>query len=318
MRCLALLSLLLPLPALADVTTTVDWMGAGYARFADATVALDKAAAADCAPDALRPAFHAAYDAWLAVGFFRIGPVDTDGRALALLFWPDPKGLGAKAQRGLMQGDPAALSPDAFGQQSVAARGLAGLERLLHGGIDGDTCPLIRATAHDLARMAAGVAAEWPGYATRLKTAGAAANADFLTPAEAQQALFTQAVTGLEFVAEARIGRPLGTFDKPRPERAEGRASGRSVANIVATLQAIRGFVLALHPDLPRSTAALDKAILLATAMDDPDLSGIADPQGWLKLEILQQSVRAAREALVAELAPALGVGLGFNAQDGD
>ena len=44
----------------------------------------------------------------------------------------------------------------------------------------------------------------------------------------------------------------------------------------------------------------------------------MADPQGWLKLEILQQAVRATRDAAIAEIGPALGVELGFNSQDGD
>ena len=90
----------------------------------------------------------------MAVAHLSLGPAEEDGRGLAILFWPDPKALGWKAQRALLTGDPAALQPDAFAQQSVAARGLPALERLLYPAeaLPADPCPLILATADDMAR----------------------------------------------------------------------------------------------------------------------------------------------------------------------
>ena len=307
-----------PGAAMADTAAVVtDHADPGYQAFAAATATL--AGIESCDPETLRPAFHAAYDAWLAVAHLHLGPAEEEGRSLAILFWPDPKGLGAKAQRALLAGDPAALTPEAMAQQSVAARGLSGLERLLYPE-DGlaNACPLIAATADDLARMADDLAADWGAFGDLLMTAGQPGNTRFLSADEATQALFTQLVTGLEFIADRRIGRPLGTFDKPRPDLAESRAAGRSARNILLSLRALRDLTLALSPDSPRTLAAFDKALSLAEAIRDPDLSGIADPQGWLKLEILQQAVRATRETAIAELGPALGVGLGFNSQDGD
>ena len=52
--------------------------------------------------------------------------------------------------------------------------------------------------------------------------------------------------------------------------------------------------------------------------LNDPLLDHITDPQAWLKLEILQQAIRATRDTAIAEIGPALGVELGFNSQDGD
>ncbi len=46
--------------------------------------------------------------------------------------------------------------------------------------------------------------------------------------------------------------------------------------------------------------------------------AGVADPQGHLKVEILQQAVTAVRDTALAELGPELDVGIGFNAADGD
>ena len=156
------LTLLLVAPAAADTVEVVNnHIRPGFSAFADATEALAKVES--CDPEALRPAFHSAYDAWMAVAHLTLGPAEENGRGLAILFWPDPKALGWKAQRALLTGDPAALQPKAFAQQSIAARGLPALERLLYpaGPLSSDPCPLIHATADDLARLAMELEAGW-------------------------------------------------------------------------------------------------------------------------------------------------------------
>jgi hypothetical protein len=318
MRALVL-GLCLATPAIADTAQVVEThIRPGHAAFLEQTQAL--AAIETCETEPLRQAFHAAYDAWMGVAHLHLGPAEEDGRALAILFWPDPKGLGWKAQVPLLAGDPAHLTPALLAEQSVAARGLAGLERLLYPAeaLPSDPCPLVQATADDLARLAGELDRGWGPYGALLLTAGQPGNTRFLTAAEATQALFTQLATGLDFIADRRIGRPLGSFDRPRPDLAEAQASGRPLRNIVLSLQALRDLALRLNPDSPQTLAALDRAIALALALDDPGLEGITDPQAWLKLEILQQAVRGARAAAVAEIGPALGVSVGFNAADGD
>jgi hypothetical protein len=110
----------------------------------------------------------------------------------------------------------------------------------------------------------------------------------------------------------------LGTFDKPRPERAEARLSGRSQRNVVLSLQALRGLAASLSPQATTTLAAFDRAIALAEGLSDPVFAGVDDPQARLKVEILQQAVQGARDAALAELAPSLGVDIGFNSADGD
>ncbi len=315
----SLLFLISALPAQADVAGVVtDLIRPGYAAFATATI--DLAAVDSCDPDALRPAYQATFDAWMAVAHLHLGPGEDKGRSLAIAFWPDPKALGAKAQRQLMMGDPVNLEPAAFAEQSVAARGLFGLERLLYPDQSWpvDPCPLIHATADDLARMAVEIDASWGPYGETLITAGRPGNATYLTEQEARQELFTQLAAGLEYVADERIGRPLGTFDKPYPTRAEARASGRSLRNVQLSLTALRATAVALDPDIPVSVAAFQRAEDLAAKLQDPTIAGVSDPQTRLKVEILQQEVWAARDAVIAELGPKLGVGLGFNSADGD
>ena len=319
---LTLLLTLIASPALPDFPQTVtDHILPGYAAFATATKDLADTAARDCTAEAVRPAFNAAYDAWLGVEHLRFGPVTDNGTNLSILFWPDPKGSGAKAQQALLQGDAAQLQPDAFAQASVAARGLSGLERLLYpkAALPADLCALIRATATDLAATAQRVDDAWVnGYAQTVLTAGAAGNTTYLHKSEARQALFTQIISGLEFDLDARLARPLGTFDAPHPEGADAIASGRSLTNIRLSLRALRGMVATLTPDAPLTMAAFDRALMQADMLQDPVLAGVADPQGRLKVEILQQRITALRDTAVTELGAALKVGKGFNAADGD
>lgn len=324
MRILTVLSLLLTFgtPLQADVPDTVTrHILPGYAQFAKAADALADQAQMTCEADVLRPAFHAAFDAWMSVQHLRFGPVEEDGRGLAIAFWPDPKASGARAQLVLLNGDPAKLSPAAFADQSIAARGLMGLERLLYPAdpLPADPCPLIRATATDLARLAAEVNAGWTaGFADVLLTAGQGGNTRYLSALEARQAVFTQLATGLEALKDQRLGRPMGTADRPAPDRAEARASGRSLRNVELALQSMRQMTETLSADAPQTLAAFDRAVELAQRLNDPVFAAIGTPQGRLKVEILQQAIARIRELALTELGPELGVNVGFNAQDGD
>ncbi|AZB65069.1 signal peptidase [Cereibacter sphaeroides] len=318
-----LLALLAAVPLRAGVPEAVnEAILPGYEGFTAATAALDTAARADCSAEALKAPWNAAFDAWMAVSHLRLGPSETDGRALAIAFWPDPKGSGARTQARLLEAaDPDLLAPGRFAEVSVAARGLFALERLLYDpAFAGDyACALTRATAADLARMAADLETDWrETFAPLVLTAGRDGNDRFLTEAEARQALFTQLMAGLEFTADQRLGRPLGSFDRPRPERAEARLSGRSLRNVELSLAALERLALALAPDSPRSREGFDQARSRAARLDDPRFDAVADPSGRLRVEILQQRLHALRDVLSAEVGGALGVSVGFNAADGD
>lgn len=302
---------------------TQDVIGPSYQRFAMQSAALAAAAEQDCDAEALRAPYQTAWDAWARIGFFRLGPVEEDGRALAISFWPDPKSSGRRTQQAIARDNPPLLDDaEAFAGVSVAARGFSGLERLLYPpGLDGAPdvlCRMRRATAADLARMSAEIAAAWPEFAETLRRAGQEGNDRYLTADEAQQAIFTQIITGLDYAADTRMGRPMGTPEQPRPERAESRASGRSLRNLALSLQGIRDMALALYPDASRSAAAFDAALSRAESLDDPVFDGAAEPEGRRQLIALQRAIRQTRNIVEEEIGQALGLTLGFNSLDGD
>lgn len=314
-------------PAIAGVREAVQTHAIPAAQaFAKAAGQLDAAAENDCTAKALRPSYQAAFDAWAGLSHLRLGPVEDEGRVLAISFWPDKKGMVARSLAGLIDSaDPVVEDAAEFATVSIAARGLFALERLLYddalsgyaaGGYD---CKLAQAIATDLARMASDIAGEWQAdFGPELENAGQDGSR-YLEPREAAQALYTALDTGLEWNAEQRIGRPLGTFERPRPQRAEAWRSHRPLRNVTLSLKALRDLAHALaDAPTPATDAAFADALQVAENLDDPDFTGVDSPAGRLKAEILQQRIEAIRHAVANEVGAPLGVSAGFNSSDGD
>lgn len=312
-------------PVIAGIDDAIDaHILPGYATFAHTTAALNDTAA-DCSADTLRPAWNEAFDAWMGVSHLRFGPVEQDGRSVIVAFWPDERGTTPRALAALINdNDPIIETPEGTAQISVAARGLFALEYLLYDSQFADTgiygCALVQALTLDLATVAAEVNNAWrEAYATTLRTAGAPENATYLSDREAKQVLFTALLTGLEFTADQRLGRPMGTFERPRPTRAEAWRSERSQRNVVLSLQALSDLARHLSDgSAPLTEAAMARATGLTEDLEDPAFAGVAEPGRRLKVEVVQQAVRAARDAALTEIGPSLGVSAGFNSADGD
>ncbi len=337
MRFTALcLALILPVAATAQDAADIvrqavrDHILPGYAALADTGKALAKAAHDDCAPDspALRAAYRDAFDAWISVSHLRFGPSEVGDRAFALAFWPDTRGLTPRSLQGLIaDSDPVAESVAAYSDVSIAARGYYALEFLLY---DADIqalgdaayrCQMVRAMAADIAALDRDILVDWQdAYGEAMQNPGA--TSPYRTPEEAVQELFKALTYGLQFTAETRLGRPLGTFDAPHPKRAEAWRSGRPLRNVALSLEALADLatILAQHdPSLAqRLQDAFRVAMTDAAALDDPLLAGVADPQKRLRVESLQQSIGYIREIVRDDLGPRLGVAPGFNALDGD
>lgn len=311
----AILSLCLVTAAQADIDVTLDThVLPGMDRFAAATAAL---ADAPCTPEALRPAFADAALAWAAVSHLTFGPVETDGRARAILFWPEERNATARGLRLMSQQGPEAWTAEAIARASVAARGLAGLERLIWEDA-GAPCALTKGLAVDLAATAGAIRDDWAdGYADLMRDPGSDGNTRFLTGDEVQATLFTALLTGLDLTADQRLGRPMGTFDAPAPTRAQLYRSEMSVPIVIAALMSMRDLADTLA-NAPRTQAALTRAIDRAGALQDPGLQGVADPAGRLRVEALQSAVRDARAVADEEIGAILNVAAGFNSADGD
>jgi len=316
--------------ALVDTAIT-DHILPGFTSLANASEALKSAAATDCRSDseALRTAYHKGFDAWMAVNHLRFGPTEADERAFALAFWPDTKGFTPKSLSKLIAAeDPVVADQAEFSEVSVAARGFFAMEFLLYDdrisqlGDDAYRCSLIQAVANDINRNADAILTDWQStYPTLMRTPSP--EGPYTTDLAAVAELFKALDTGLQFNEEARLGRPLGTFDKPRPRRAEARRSGRSLQNISVSLSSLEQLASILSAQSPSPsdnlTTAFESALSHAEELqDDPVFAGVSDIQGRLRVEILQQYIGNIRDIVLQELGPALDVTAGFNALDGD
>lgn len=298
----------------------------GFRTLADETAELAEVAQDHCDPGdpQLEAAWGDAFDAWIRVSHLRFGPTETGDRAFGLAFWPDSRGMTPKALRGLVSAeDPVIDSLDGFATVSIAARGFYAMEFLLYdpafaGAEDasGYRCRLVGRMAGDIAETTAAIRDDWEnGYAELMRHPG---NETYRDTEEAARQLFTALVTGLEFTEETRMGRPMGTFERPRPARAEARRSERSLHHVVLSLEGTRGLAMVLSENDPQIAAAYGHALERASKLDDPAFAGTGNPMGRLRVEVLQQAVGEIRDLLGTEVGPRLGIAAGFNSMDGD
>lgn len=340
-RLLAVLCLgLLPIGAGAEVSdrgaliasVTDQHILPRYAALAETGAALAETAEAHCGADdpALRTAWGLAFDAWIGVSHLRFGPSETDNRAFALAFWPDSRGKTPKALRTMiLKGDESVLTPEGFAIQSIAVQGYYAMEYLLYDpeiatlGSEAFRCDLVRAMAGQIAAVTRAIEADWrASYAETLRRAGAEDNAVYRTEEEGVQELFKALGTGLQVTADMRLQRPLGSFERPRPNRAEARLSGRSVRHVILSAEALDELAGMLSAGSPSLAAqfheGFDYVRAASVALDDPVLATVSDPAKRLNIETIQAVLDDLREIAAVELGSHLGVVAGFNALDGD
>jgi predicted lipoprotein len=343
-RLLALAFGLLAVPALAETDHAALAERAlsahilpGYERLAAAAVVLRAEADAACAgagpieAGPVKEAYGGVFDAWARIGHIRFGPAEEDGAGFAVEFWPDTKGaIPRTLGRMIADEDPVVDDPAAFASASVAARGLMALDTLLFDRgaepvVAGEyRCRLLAAIARDLAATTARLLARWRDpWGGILTSAGAPDNPVYLAPEESTRALYSALTDGLQADIDLRLGRPLGTFDKPQPRRAEAWRSGRSLPNVVASLEGMREFVAtvfapAVGAEAEPVDAAFEAALAAAGRVAAPIDVEVATPQGRVHVEALQAAVKKVQTEVASHVGPALGVTSGFNALDGD
>jgi predicted lipoprotein len=326
-----------------------------YARLAAAGAALDEAARRFCAAretaplDDVRPAFHAAADAWHDVEHVEFGPMTSRLRAERLYFWPDPRNTTARQLAELLAGrDPGTLTAEGFHRASAAVQGLPALERLLFD--EGATaafraerdegrrrCEVLETITRNIGEITADVAREWSAgdaaYRRRIETAGSG-NPAYADPKEATQDFLKSLHGALERVASLKLAKPLGTSQgTARPLLTEEWRSGRALRDVRLNMAAARalylgdgGFGLS---DFVREVAqareidgrirrAFDECIAAADRIPVPLELAVKSPPARPAVERLLKDVRALRHLVAEQLTTALDLPLGFNALDGD
>ncbi|PIE06729.1 MAG: hypothetical protein CSA74_10875 [Rhodobacterales bacterium] len=262
---------------------------------------------------------------WAPLDAWQFGPIEQRAAVLTIAFWPDKKdyvGRGLKALTALPEerlADPATIAAG-----SAAAQGLPALARLMVS--DLPACPAVIGISAHLNDLADTLYADWfddNGWADLMRQAGPD-NPVYLTGAEVTKALFSSITFELTVIADMRLGRPLGSFDKPRPKRAEARRIGLSLAIIDAQLAGLadmlrEGFAGDV-PDAARQKLldAIAETRRRIGKIGLPLDKAVDDPMTRIRVEGLQTQVRYLFALFSEEIGPSLGVESGFSPADGD
>jgi predicted lipoprotein len=315
-------------PSIAGIID--DHIQTRFEMLASTSEALSQAAAQDCDPtsDDLRSAYNLAFDAWVSASHLRFGPTEVDDRAFALAFWPDSRGATPRALAALITDeDPIGFDAQGYSEVSIAARGFYALEFLLYdddlrnAGNTAYHCTLVQTVTADIAATSSAIFEDWDtNHVDVLLSPGP--DATYRSDEEVLQEMLRALSAGLQFTQDSRLGRPLGTFDRPRPTRAEARRSGRSAQHVSLSLKSLQD--LASHLAVSDATLSVtlnrqfEEALGKLDTLDDPVFAGVVDPQTRLKVEVVSQAIGTIRTTVQSELGPNLGVAAGFNSLDGD
>jgi predicted lipoprotein len=288
---------------------------------------------------ATRLAWLNAQSAWSALQPLLAGPLSEGNRAWQVQFWPDKKNLVARQIEALLQSK-TALTPADLDKASVVVQGLSASEYLLFDtAIDltqaeqkARYCPLLIAIGTHQQTLASDILSQWQSADGMLAQLQGFPNTRYADSKEAITDLLRTQVTGLEGMKK-KLGTPLGRQSKgqPQPFQAEAWRSNASLSNLSASLNAAEQLWLGSQADGLRSLLSSQQAELASridsayqdsrqqlAAQQKPLSQLLADDAGRQQLNALYDSLNSLHRLHETELAKALGIQLGFNANDGD
>ncbi len=324
----------------------------GYQRFADATASLGTVIGAFCAAPDLdhlaqaRHGFEQALDAWEHVQPIVFGPARANSRTMIIQLFPDAReAVSRQLAKALAARDPALIAAGGLAGKSVALTGFPALEQILYDdarlpapgvtSTEADyACALAAAIGRNLAAQASRLLDDWqrPG-GFRDAVLSAAAGNDFYQGADEATGDYLKSLhTALQAIVVIKLEGPLGkSFDMAKPMHAENWRSARSLADIRANLETAQalyvspggfGDALRARADEAQLDSAIrngfERAFAKFDAIGEPLHSAVADPAARPKVEALVSELKAQRQLIAQELAPALDLAIGFNALDGD
>lgn len=300
--------------------------------------------------EAARQAWRRVMADWQAAQAVRFGPIRSDDRMFRIQFWPDPRDLVASKIRALLKYDPSAPLPDLgserIGESSVALQGLPAVEYLLYGdqeapGVialrfagDPQRCELLVGVAGHLQTVTAELYQDWLKQPERLTEYGDQTGL-FANRQAAVTALLNSIIETGEIIAGSKLGWPLGqrADGRPQPARVESRRSGLSLENIQHNLAGMQRLLtaggtgglldIAVYEDLDPARVERIRSLLAesqtqAGSIEPALYEGLVSASNLEPYKALLANVEALNQILTDELAPALGVQVGFNFNDGD
>ena len=314
-----------------------------YSRWVDADRQLAASALAFCEGksdlDSARADFLHAQKAWAELQPLLIGPLAEGNRSWQIQFWPDKKNLVGRQVEQLVTAQPQ-IGVDALAKSSVVVQGLSAYEYILFDAdIDMATaeqkaryCPLLTAIGERQKTLAEEILDRWNSTDGMLAQLSKFPNQRYADAHEAIAELLRVQVTALDTLKK-KLGTPLGRQSKgvPQPFQAEAWRSKASLSSLQASLasaetvwvgvdnKGLRGLLTAEQKPLAdKIDAAYAESRKQLAALKPPLVELLATEQGRQQLNAFYDSLNVVHRLHEGELAKALGIQLGFNANDGD
>ncbi|MGJ8686552.1 MAG: imelysin family protein [Spongiibacteraceae bacterium] len=326
----------------------------GYQSFAEKNKLLHVKSVSFCKRDErtiddyedLRGQWQRSVDAWSAVQSLQFGPILENNLAWSIQFWPDRKNLIAKKTKALLRSDDP-LNQQRVAKASVVVHGLSALEYLLFDDVAGTLaqyqlpagqrrCELLQAITSQLANNAEHLYQAWQpdagNYRARFSHPGDD-NAEYPSRDIALGAILDSLVYGLEIIKNDKLQKPLGLSDtqQPQPYLLEWWRSEYSIQAVRQNIVALErlysagdkfGLADYLQENnqqvLNEKISAAFQHSLVASGSIDSSLFKAAKNGSDSKIASLHKELATLLLLLKNELPQALGIQLGFNANDGD
>ena len=314
-----------------------------YTRWVEADRQLAVSALAYCEGketlETARADFLHAQKAWAELQPLLIGPLAEGNRSWQVQFWPDKKNLVGRQVEQLVSAQPQ-IDAAALIKSSVVVQGLSAYEYILfdskpdvaNAEQKARYCPLLVAIGERQKQLAEEILQTWNNTDGMLAQMSKFPNQRYADSHEAIADLLRVQVTAIDTLKK-KLGTPMGRQSKgvPQPFQADAWRSQSSLTSLEASLAAaktvwegvdnkgLRGLLPSEQKPLADKIDAAYAASLKLFAGNQRSLTDMLnDEAGRQQLNELYDSLNVVHRLHEADLAKALGIQLGFNANDGD
>lgn len=314
-----------------------------YTRWVEADRQLAVSALAYCEGkenlETARADFLHAQKAWAELQPLLIGPLAEGNRSWQVQFWPDKKNLVGRQVEQLVTAQPQ-IDTAALTKSSVVVQGLSAYEYILFDSKPdvanpeqkSKYCPLLVAIGERQKQLAEEILQTWNNTDGMLAQMSKFPNQRYADSHEAIADLLRVQVTAIDTLKK-KLGTPMGRQSKgvPQPFQADAWRSQASLTSLEASLAAaktvwegvdnkgLRGLLPSEQKPLADKIDAAYAASLKLFAGNQRSLTDMLnDEAGRQQLNELYDSLNVVHRLHEADLAKALGIQLGFNANDGD
>ncbi|MNO66738.1 Imelysin [compost metagenome] len=314
-----------------------------YSRWVEADRQLAVSALAFCegkeSLDTARADFLHAQKAWAELQPLLIGPLAEGNRSWQVQFWPDKKNLVGRQVEQMVNSDKP-TDAATLAKSSVVVQGLSAYEYILFDSkVDmadraqkARYCPLLKAIGERQKTLAEEILTRWNSNDGMLAQMTKFPNQRYADSHEAIADLLRAQVTALDTLKK-KLGTPMGRQSKgiAQPYQAEAWRSQSSLKSLEASLIAaqtvwvgvdnkgLRGLLPKEQQPLAEKIDGAYAASLKLLASNQRTLTDLlGDDAGRQQLDAIYDSLNVVHRLHEGELAKALGIQLGFNANDGD